>query len=126
MNGEREEAAAAACRATTLEPEDSRHALRLGYVSWGDALLAARCVLTLGSGLALAHWLRATVFIARGVFDPALEELRAGCAGQDSQIKAAGFLAVGLHLLHGLVLSAQGRLDEGGTSRAARRIRVQL
>ena len=38
----------------------------------------ARRVLALCPGVALAHWLRATVFIARESFDNALEELRAG------------------------------------------------
>jgi DNA-binding winged helix-turn-helix (wHTH) protein/Flp pilus assembly protein TadD len=112
LNGD-EQAAAAACKATTLEPEDWRHALRAAYVTWGEERLrSARRVLTLCPGLALAHWLRATVFIARGAFAPALEELRVGCAAQDAQAKGSGFPAVGLHLLHGLVLAAHDRLDE--------------
>src|SRR5205085_4085895 len=63
--------------------------------------------------LALAHWLKATVFIARGAFDTALAQLRDGCAAQDDQRPAAAaYPAVGLHLLRGLVLAAQNRLEE--------------
>ena len=68
--------------------------------------------LALCPGLALAHWFAATVFVARQVFDAALDQLRAGCASQDAQRKESGrFNAVGLHLLHGLVLAAQGDTD---------------
>jgi len=66
LNGDARDAEAAACKAVNLDPLDWRHALRLSYVSWGEARLrAARRVLTLCPGLALAHWLMATVFIAR-------------------------------------------------------------
>jgi hypothetical protein len=44
--------------------------------------------------------------------DAALETLREGCAAQDRQQGETSRLhAVGLHLLHGLVLAAQGRVD---------------
>jgi len=120
LNGDTHDAAAAACKAVDLEPLDWRHALRLSYVSWGEARLrAARRVLKLCPGLALAHWLMATVFIARQAFDTALDVLRDGCAAQDAQALAAlaakttgGFPAVGLHLLRGLVLAATGDVDE--------------
>jgi DNA-binding winged helix-turn-helix (wHTH) protein len=116
LNGDTEQAAAAASRAVTLEPDLWRHAILAAYVTWGDDRLhAARRALALCPGLALAHWLRATVFIARGAFEAALEELRAGCAAQDAQKKGSEFPAVGLHLLHGLVLAARGRLDEAAT-----------
>ena len=112
LNGETAEAAPAACRAIELEPDDWHHALRAAYVSWGRARLrAARRVLALRPGLALAYWLRATVFIALGALDTAFEELRIGCAAQDAQAKGACFPAVGLHLLHALVLAAHDRLD---------------
>src|SRR5436309_486084 len=80
------------------------------FVSWGEERLrAAHRVLTLCPGLALAYWFAATVFVARQAFDAALVELRAGCASQDAQRRETGrFNAVGLHLLHGLVLAAQG------------------
>ena len=60
-----------------LEPDLWRHAILAAYVTWGDDRLhAARCALALCPGLAFAHWLPATVFIAREGFEPALEELR--------------------------------------------------
>lgn len=119
LSGDRDQAAAAACKAAALDPENSRHALRLAYVSWGDdRLRAARGVLARGPGMALAHWLRATVFIARGAFDAAVEELRLGCAAQDAQPKRSGFPAVGLHLLDGLVHAAHQRLDEAAAALA--------
>lgn len=113
LNGNTRDAEAAACKAVDLDPFDWRHALRLSYVSWGEGRLrAARRVLTLCPGLALAHWLMGTVFIARQAFDPALEVLRQGCAEQDAQATgAAGFHAVGLHLLRGLALAAMGGVD---------------
>jgi DNA-binding winged helix-turn-helix (wHTH) protein len=107
------DAIAAARKAVTHDPNDWRHYVRLAFVSWGEERLrAAHRVLTLCPGLALAHWFAASVFIARQAFDATLEELRAGCASQDGQRKQAGrFNAVGLHLLHGLVLGALGDDD---------------
>jgi len=116
LSGDSHAATAAACKAIDLEPENWRHALRLAKVSWGEERVqAARRVLALTPGLALAHWLRATVFIARGAFDMALEDLRPGCAAQDAQAEGAAFPAVGLHLLHALVLTARGDLDRAET-----------
>jgi DNA-binding winged helix-turn-helix (wHTH) protein len=113
LNGDLEEAAAAAFKAGELEPQQFRHALREAYVTWGERRLhAAGRLLRLCPGLAVGHWFRTTVFVARSAFDPALEELRCGCAAQDAQTKGAGFPAVGLHLLHGLLLATHGRLDE--------------
>ena len=112
-SGDPREAIAAARKAVSIDPDDWRHYLRLAFVSWGEERLrAAHRVLTLCPGLALAHWFAATVFVARQVFDAALDQLRAGCASQDAQRKESGrFNAVGLHLLHGLVLAAQGDPD---------------
>ena len=113
LNGELDEAAAAAYKAGELEPREFRHALREAYVTWGERRLrAAGRLLTLYPGLAAGYWFRATVFVARSAFDPAFDELRCGCAAQDAQTKGVGFPAVGLHLLHGQLLAAQGRLDE--------------
>jgi DNA-binding winged helix-turn-helix (wHTH) protein len=108
--GDAREAMAAARKAVTLDPDDWRHYLRLAFVTWGEERLrAAHRVLTLCPGLALAYWFAATVFVARQAFDAALEELRPGCASQDAQRRQSGrFNAVGLHLLHGLVLAALG------------------
>jgi tetratricopeptide (TPR) repeat protein len=112
-SGDPREAIAAARKAVSIDPDDWRHYLRLAFVTWGEERLrAAHRVLTLCPGLALAHWFAATVFVGRQVFDAALDQLRAGCASQDAQRKESGrFNAVGLHLLHGLVLAAQGDPD---------------
>src|SRR5262249_54726072 len=111
--GDARDAEAAACKAVNLDPLDWRHALRLSYVSWGEARLrAARRVLVLCPRLALADWLMATVFIARQAFDTALELLQKGCVAQDAQSKStSGFPAVGLHLLRGLALGATGDVE---------------
>ena len=112
-SGDAREAIAAARKAVSIDPDDWRHYLRLAFVSWGEERLrAAHRVLTLCPGLALAYWFAATVFVARQAFDAALVELRAGCVSQDAQRRETGrFNAVGLHLLHGLVLAAQGEDD---------------
>ena len=114
LTGNSRDAVAAAHNAISLEPDDWRHHLSLAFVSWGEERLrAARKLSKLRPGLALAHWLAATVFIARQAFDAALTELRAGCTVQDAQRKDTGrFNIVGLHLLHGQVLAAQGLIDE--------------
>jgi DNA-binding winged helix-turn-helix (wHTH) protein/tetratricopeptide (TPR) repeat protein len=114
LEGQTEESAAAAHKAIALEPDDWLHSLRLAYVSWGEPRIrAARTVLGLCPGLALAHWLIATVLVARGAFEAALAVLNDGCTAQDIQPTTVGsFPAVGLHLLRGLVFGAQGRLDE--------------
>ena len=113
LQGDALEAAAAAYRAMESDRNNWRLALRAAYACWGEYRLLAAChLLMLRPGLALAHWLRTTVFIARGALDLALEEARAGCAAQDAQPKGAGLPAIGLHLLHGLILAALGRLEE--------------
>ena len=108
------EAVAAARRAIGLEPDNWRHHLRLAYVSWGeDRLRAAQRTLKLLPGLALAHWLAATVHVARQAFDEAERELLLGTGAQDSQQEGARFAGVGLHFLLGLVRLARG--DEAGS-----------
>ena len=125
-SGSAGEAIAAARKAVTLDPGNWRHHLRLAFVGWGEERLrAAHRVLTLCPGLALAHWFAATVFIARQAFDTALEELRRGCASQDAQRTEGGrFKAVGLHLLHGLVLAARGN-EEGALEEFARELEFE-
>ncbi len=111
--GTRRDAIAAGQQAVTLEPDNWRHWVRLGYVSAGEERLrAVRRALELFHDLALAHWLAATVFVARQACGAALQHLRAGCAAQDAQPNDGGALAAnGLHLLIGLVLAAQGDLE---------------
>jgi DNA-binding winged helix-turn-helix (wHTH) protein/Flp pilus assembly protein TadD len=112
--GDTDAAAAAGRKAVALARNVWRHWLRLAYVSWGDERIeTAETALSLRPDLALAHWLLASVLIARGAFEPALVAILAGCAAQDTQRNSPGpYPAVGLHLQHGLVLLALGRLDE--------------
>jgi DNA-binding winged helix-turn-helix (wHTH) protein len=106
------DALAALRRAVTLESDNWRHHFRLGYVGWGEERLrAARRTLALLPGFPLAHWLAATVHVARNVLDEAERELRAGIAGQEAQGPNARFTAVALHWLLGLVLLARGDED---------------
>jgi DNA-binding winged helix-turn-helix (wHTH) protein/Flp pilus assembly protein TadD len=120
------EAIAAARKAVTLDAGNWHHDLRLAFVSWGEERLrAAHRVLTLCPGLALAYWFAATVLVARQAFDAALEALHAGCASQDAQRTESGrFKAVGLHLLHGLVLAARGN-EEGALEEFARELEFE-
>jgi DNA-binding winged helix-turn-helix (wHTH) protein len=113
--GRAEQALAASRRAVSLEPGNWRHQLRLGFVSWGEERLrAAARTLQLLPGIALPHWLAATVFVARQAFDSAERELDAGAAAQNEQgMGMERFGAVGLHWLLGLV-----RLQRGAQHRA--------
>jgi DNA-binding winged helix-turn-helix (wHTH) protein len=125
-SGRAAEAIAAARKAVMLDAGNWHHHLRLAFVSWGEERLrAAHRVLTLCPGLALAYWFAATVFVARQALDAALEALRAGCASQDAQRTESGrFKAVGLHLLHGLVLAARGN-EEGALDEFARELEFE-
>ena len=78
------DARAAASRAVVLEPDNWRHHFRLAFVSWGEERLrAAHRTLALLPGFPLAHWLAATVHVARQVLPEAERELEAGLASQD-------------------------------------------
>lgn len=120
--GQSEQGIAAVRRAVELEPDNWRHHLRLAFVSWGEARLrAAQQTLQLMPGLALAHWLAASVHVARQAFDAAERELDAGAAAQDEQRAAAMFGAVGLHWLAGLL-----RLHRGDITAARRHFDREL
>src|SRR3954470_13916303 len=62
-------------------------------------------------GLALAHWLAASVHVARQAFDAAERELAAGAAAQDEQADGAVFGGVGLHWVSGLLRLSRGDGD---------------
>jgi DNA-binding winged helix-turn-helix (wHTH) protein len=107
--GNHADAVAALRRAVALEADNWRHHLRLAYVSWGEERLrAARRTLGLLPGFALAHWLAATVHVARNVLDQAERELTAGIRARERQGEQVRFSGVGLHWLRGLILLAQG------------------
>ncbi|MEO8071467.1 MAG: winged helix-turn-helix domain-containing protein [Acidobacteriota bacterium] len=122
--GDRLNALAALHRATTLEPGNWRHQLRLAYGSWGEQRLrAARRTLALFPGCALAHCLAATVYVARGGLEKAEQELDAGIAALQGEARTDGtrpthegpprrFSAVALHWLKGLLCLARGADDE--------------
>jgi len=107
--GRHDDALAAARRSVTLEPDNWRHHLRLSYGSWGEERLrAARRTLALLPGFPLAHWLAASVHIAREALADAERELRSGIATQDTQQPASRrFSGIALHWLLGLVLFAR-------------------
>ncbi len=114
--GELVDALAALKRAVTLESDNWRHHFRLGYAGWGEERLrAARRTLALLPGFPLAHFLAATVHVARNTLEEAERELRAGVVGHDAQGPHEKFNAVALHWLLGLVLLARGSEDEALT-----------
>ena len=108
--GEHLDAQAAAKRAVTLEPDNWRHHFRLSYASWGEERLrAAHQTLALLPGFPLAHWLAATVYVARQVLGEAERELAAGLASlPDEHSSGARFSSVALHWLRGLIHLARG------------------
>jgi len=103
--GEHLDARAASKRAVTLEPDNWRHHFRLAFVSWGEERLrAAHQTLALLPGFPLAHWLAATVYVARQLPREAERELAAGLASHaDDLSTGARFGAVALHFLRGLI-----------------------
>jgi DNA-binding winged helix-turn-helix (wHTH) protein/Tfp pilus assembly protein PilF len=109
-----DDAQAAGRLAIALEPDNWRHHLRLASITWGEARLrAARRTLTLLPGYPLAHWLAATVHVARGALDEAERDVRAGINEQRRLQEApATFNGVGLEWLAGLLCLARGEEEE--------------
>jgi tetratricopeptide (TPR) repeat protein len=115
--GDAIDARASAKRAVTLEPDNWRHHFRLAYVSWGEERLgAAHRTLALLPGFPLAHWLAATVHVARQAMNEAERELTAALAVDGQRPGRSRFSAVALHWLLGLIHLARG--DEAGADRA--------
>ena len=107
--GQHTDALAASRRAVTLEADNWRHHLRLAYVGWGEERLReSRRTLALLPGFPLAHWLSATVYVARQALDEAERELDAGITSQSGQESPSRFSSVALHWLRGLVHLARG------------------
>jgi tetratricopeptide (TPR) repeat protein len=114
---------AAARRAVMLEPDNWRHHLRLSYSSWGEERLRqARRTLALLPDFPIAHWLAATVQVARGALEEAERELEAAVALMDARAGGSPrFTAVALHWLLGLTYLARGE-----TARALTEFEVEL
>ena len=111
--GHRMDAPAASRRAMTLEPDNWRHHFRLAYVSWGEERLrAAQRTLALLPDFPLAHWLAATVHVARQALDEAERELSYEQAGQLSarECCANTWYAIGALRLR------QGRAADAGAA----------
>lgn len=120
--GARVDAVAALSRAVSLEPDNWRHHLRLAAVSWGEARLrAARRTLLLLPGCPLAHWLAATVYVARLALDEAEREVTAGCAALAAAGPDARLSGVALEWLLGLI-----HLSRGDTTAAQRHFEREL
>ena len=119
--GHYDDALAALHRAVTLEPDNWRHQLRLSYGSWGEERLrAARRALALLPGCGLAHWLAATVHVARQALDAAGRELATAAASTEAMATTGGrYRVVALPWLAGLLALARG--DEGAALAAFHR-----
>jgi tetratricopeptide (TPR) repeat protein len=107
--GNHTDALAASRRAIALEPDNWRHHFRLSSIGWGEERLqGARRTLALLPGFSLAHWLAATVLVARQTLDDAARELMAGIAGESGRGEESRFSGVALHWLLGLIHLARG------------------
>lgn len=108
--GRHADALAAARRAVTLEPDNWRHHLRLAYIAWGEERLrAANRTLGLLPNFPIAHWLAATVHVARNSLSEAARELDAGIALHNLTTDTRPrFSPVALHWLRGLLYLSQG------------------
>ena len=109
--GHRVDALAAARRAIMLEPDNWRHHLRLASVGWGEERLrAAGRTLALLPGFPLAHFLAATVHVARQALAEAARELTIGIDAVTAHKGDGGprYTGVALHWLLGLIRLAQG------------------
>ena len=94
--GRRDDALAAARQSIVLEPDNWRHHLRLSACSWGEERLReARRTLQMLPGLPMAHWLAASVLVARGLLTDAEEEVLTGLTtiNQHTPSSALGLVA---------------------------------
>lgn len=116
--GRRAHALAALERAVALEPDNWRHQVRRALGSSGETRLrAARRALAQCPQLPLAHWLAATVFVARNALDQAERDVdhTLTVAALESP-DAARYSMVALHWLGGLLRLAAGDAAEAMAS----------
>jgi DNA-binding winged helix-turn-helix (wHTH) protein len=108
--GDHADALASLRRAVALEGDNWRHRIRLSYASWGEERLReARRTLALLPGFPLAHWLAASVHVARQALTEAERELTAGISAQHAETGgAARFTGIALLWLRGLIRLADG------------------
>ena len=112
--GKRDEARWALDRAVTLEPDNWLHLIRLTAASWGEERLrAARRTFARCPRLPMAHWLVASVYVARDALDQAEREVDAGLVVAAAESKSATrFSAVAFDWLKGLLCLARSATDE--------------
>lgn len=122
-SGARLDALAAAKRAVALEPDNWRHHFRLAYVGWGEERLhSAHRTLAILPAFPLAHWLAATVYVARQVPAEAERELLAGLGALARSVEGGSrFSGLALHWLLGLL-----HLARGEDQRALEEFRLEL
>jgi DNA-binding winged helix-turn-helix (wHTH) protein/Tfp pilus assembly protein PilF len=120
------DALAASKRAVALEPDNWRHHLRLSYVGWGEERLhAAHRTLALLPGLPHAHWLAASVYVARQTLAEAERELAAALAMPPQDASGSSrFHAVAIHWLLGLIQLARGD-NAGAMARFERELALE-
>jgi DNA-binding winged helix-turn-helix (wHTH) protein len=107
--GRHGDAVAAGRRAIALEPQTWGHHFRLASIAWGEERLrAARRTLSLLPGLGLAHWLAASVLVARHMLDEAQRELETAIAVDGRSGPNARYSSVALHWLLGLLHFTRG------------------
>src|SRR5262245_2980858 len=108
--GDHADALAALRRAVALEGDNWRHRIRLSYASWGEERLReARRTLALLPGFPLAHWLAASVHVARQALAEAERELTAGIEAQRAETGGATrFTGIALLWLRGLIRFGAG------------------
>jgi DNA-binding winged helix-turn-helix (wHTH) protein/Tfp pilus assembly protein PilF len=116
------DAVAALRRATTIQPHNWLHLLRLSFGTWGtERLDAVQRTIAEAGECPLARVLAAMVYVARGVPDEARRELDAGLmdVDDDGSDAHAPFSVVALYWLSGLLHLARG--DDAGAMRAFER-----
>jgi DNA-binding winged helix-turn-helix (wHTH) protein len=108
--GDRVDALAALQRAVSLEPDNWLHLFRQSAGNWGEARYrAARRTLAQYPGFPMAHWLAASVKVARGALDDAEREIDAARSAMAAEPHGRlRFSSVAIHWLKGLLCLARG------------------